>query len=212
MGVELDGDPAVVPDVVQGAHDPPEIQTSPPERQEAAVRVVLEVHVLDAAPVGPYEVRRVAASGLEVRGVGAEVDAGMLEGLRDLLRRLHAGAEVRVEARDQTGLVREGDDSFEPFPQEPVVLLAGAGGTDRAATNDEVFGAETRREPGRIPDAAQLILQDIRVYKVRPGVDGDQLQAEFFHLRAQLLLAPRVLHEVAVEELGALVAGRGDVE
>src|SRR5919199_5785485 len=186
MSVELDGDPAVIVDLLQRRQDPVQILRAFAKRQELPIPVILQVDILDAIRVRADECRRVAARRLQMRRIGTEVDAGVLENLRDLRRRLHDRAEMRMVVRHQTRSPPDFDDPLEPRSQPAIVLLLNAARSYGATADDEMLGAELCGQVRRLLDLAQLILQNLLVDEVRAGVDRDELQLRALHQRTEV--------------------------
>src|SRR5690349_5866852 len=81
IGIQLDHQPAVIPNFADSGKDAVEIEVALAERPERNwfPNTIFEMDVCDAIRECQDQCRRVAAAGRQVRGVGAEGDATMGE-------------------------------------------------------------------------------------------------------------------------------------
>ena len=68
-----------------------------------------------------------------------------------------------------------------------------------------------RRGVGDAGYSAKLLIENVGEDEVRAGIGGDEFDAGVVKRHAERLRATRIILNVAVEELDALIAGRGDL-
>jgi hypothetical protein len=147
IGVEFNDQPAVVAGLTDGGENVAEIQRALTKRQEldGIERHVFEMYVSDAVPVAADESRRIAPTGSQMSGIGAEGDLSAWQQLLELFGTFDDRGEMRVVRRREFVLAGELVDLVKGAGQTVIVLGSGTGGPPGAAANHESFCAEGGR-------------------------------------------------------------------
>src|SRR4051812_30473630 len=103
----------------------------------------------------------VATSSLEMSRIRTEVDACMLEDPCDLFRCDRHRAQMWMKAWHQPDTLCYLDDALQSCPKPAIILVLDTLCSYGAAADDQVFGAQVRRELGRALDLAQFFIQDL---------------------------------------------------
>ena len=146
LGIELDGDPAVIVDLRERDRMRSKSSLPSPRGRNCPGGVVLEMDVRDAVAVDADQFGRIAASGVQVGRVWAEADRAEVEDAGDLLRA--SGRRCRGEdgnsASGRDSCARSATRSRSVAPRARN-LVGIAGGANRAAAERR----SARRQTGR---------------------------------------------------------------
>src|SRR4029453_11997677 len=109
IGVEFNDQPAVVAGLTDGGENVAEIQRALTKRQEldGIERHVFQMYVSDPVPVAADESRRIAPTGSQMSGIGAEGDLSTRQQLFELFGTFDDRGEMRGVRRRECVLVGE---------------------------------------------------------------------------------------------------------